>query len=242
MPTATTDPAAPLPSQAAIPMTAVPIGQQPVPVRIDPTPSAVSLPPGPQVGGPRPMGPSHHHRPPPPPPEQTDFGPAGTGVSCSSFTAPAVRVKAIAATDGLPGIATRNFIDLEVLRANRPGYTYWIIAHLVGTNGDGSPYIAKQQVRSSAGTESHALQLDAGINSVRDVYIVEADPDGTEKLRQNNPATDGRITGQSPCPSEPAAWADGLGDLSRNEDTRLAGLDLLSATGAGSRPFGGLGE
>lgn len=183
-PPATPAPAAPLPSQVPGPAVAAPSGPQPIPGRIDPSQPAINPPPGPGSGdpgpmGPRPVGPPPPHHPPPPPQQQVDFGPAGTGVSCSSFTDPAVRIKAITAADGLPGIATHNFIDLEVLRANRPGHTYWIIAHLIGANGDGSPYIAKQQVRNSAGTESYPLQLNADINSVREIYLVEADPGGT---------------------------------------------------------------
>ncbi|MGH3693544.1 MAG: hypothetical protein ACRDRX_06035 [Pseudonocardiaceae bacterium] len=164
-------------------MIVVPGGSQPVPSRIEPGQPVIARPPDPGFGRPRPMGPPPQHHP---PPQQADLGPAGTGVSCSPFTDPAVRIKTIAATDGLPGIATHNFIDLEMLRDNRPGYTYWIIAHLIGTNGDGSPYIAKQQVRSGIGAESYALRLDAAVNSVREIYLVEADPEGTEKLRQNN--------------------------------------------------------
>jgi hypothetical protein len=175
-------PAAPLPPQVSTPAVGAPIGSPPLPWRTDPRQPGINPPPDHRFGGPGPM-PSPPHQP---PPAQTDFGPSGPGISCSPFTSPAVLVRAIAATDGNPGIATHNFIDLDVLRATRPGYTYWIIAHLIGTNGDASPYIAKQQVRSNPGIENDALQLDADINSVWEIYIVEADPGGTEQLRQNN--------------------------------------------------------
>ncbi|MGH4019048.1 MAG: hypothetical protein ACRDT0_07380 [Pseudonocardiaceae bacterium] len=141
--------------------------------QVDKPPAQIGPAASPATGGQVAMLPPHD-----PAPAATD------GVRCDPFSNPAVVMESIAATDGGPGIATFNTIRLNVLRAAPSEYTYWIIAHLFRT--DGSPYIAKAQVRSSTGFESHDLQFKDVVGSVRDIYIVEADPAGTEQLRQNN--------------------------------------------------------
>ena len=115
----------------------------------------------------------------------TDVGVAAEGISCSPRPDAAVRISAISADDGRAGIATYNTITVEVSRENRTGHTYWLLAHVFEV-GETGPYIAKDQVFDDIGTRTYALQLDSQVNSVREIFIVEADPVGTAMLRWNN--------------------------------------------------------
>ena len=97
-----------------------------------------------------------------------------------------VRIISISADDGQGGIAKYNTMVLEFVQPTVPGFTYWIVAHLTGVDGDDNTYFAKQQIYDRAGPQAHGLQFDAIVDSVRHVYVVEADREATALLRRNN--------------------------------------------------------
>jgi hypothetical protein len=103
-----------------------------------------------------------------------------------SLAGETVRIISISADDGRGGIAKYNTIVLEFVQPTAPGFTYWIIAHLTGVNGDDNTYFAKQQIYFRTGHQAHGLQFDALVDSVRHVYVVEADQEATAILRRNN--------------------------------------------------------
>jgi hypothetical protein len=111
--------------------------------------------------------------------------PAGpTGVHCDvGGEGSDVRLLSVVPDDGQPGIPTRIRVDLETVRPADPGHTYWLMLRQFT---EGLPSYATAPVRADSGPASYVLTVDSPVGSVRDLFVVEADPAAGDRLRESH--------------------------------------------------------
>jgi len=97
-----------------------------------------------------------------------------TGVNCDlGGTGGTVRFLGVTGADGQPGIPKSIRVDIEVAQPAAPQHTYWLMLRLFT---EGLPFYAKAAVRTDTGLASYVLTFDSPVGSVRDLFVVEADP------------------------------------------------------------------
>jgi hypothetical protein len=113
-------------------------------------------------------------------------GNSSGGLGCIASDSQAVSIVLVSPDDGKGGVAKYNTLTVDVRRNSLAGHTYWLMVHVLGGQNEDSPYFAKQQIVDNIGTQRVALQLDSAVGSTREVFVVEADADGTAILRKNH--------------------------------------------------------
>jgi hypothetical protein len=140
-----------------------------------------------------------------PSPEEAAAGP--TGVNCAlGGTGGTVRFLQVAGADGQPGIPSSIRVDVEGIEPAAPGHTYWLMLRLFT---EGLPYYAKAAVRPDTGLASYVLTFDSPIGSVRDIFVVEADPGAGQWLADSYAADQ----------AQDATWAQKRGGLPPGAET-----------------------
>ncbi|WP_093088412.1 hypothetical protein [Pseudonocardia oroxyli] len=111
-----------------------------------------------------------------------DLAVGPTGVACDPGPGGTVRFLGVTGADGAAGIPQSIRVDVEVIEPAAPGDTYWLMLRLFT---EGLPFYAKAPVRTDTGLASYVLTFDSPIGSVRDLFVVEADPGAGQWLQDS---------------------------------------------------------
>lgn len=141
-----------------------------------------------------------------PGPEEAVAGPTGVNCALGGGVGGTVRFLDVAGADGQAGIPQSIRVDVEVIESAAPGHRYWLMLRLFT---EGLPYYAKAAVRSDTGLDSYVLTFDSPIGSVRDLFVVEADPGAGQWLQESFAADQ----------AGDASWAQKRGSLPPGVET-----------------------